>query len=40
MIELFDFEDGYGQVPAHSHKNKNGEMGGWVSENARVFGNA
>lgn len=30
----FDFEDGRGPVPAHRHRNPDGSVGGWVSDEA------
>ena len=48
----YDFQDGYGPVPAYRHRNPDGSIGGWVadtasvddtayiSENAKVFGTA
>ncbi len=35
-ITKFDFEDGRGEVPAHQHVNKNGDVGGWVEDNCTV----
>ena len=35
-IQLYDFEDGLGFVPAHQHKNPDGSVGGWVAETAWV----
>ena len=31
-MELFDFKDGHGRVPAHRHVNG----GGWVADTAKV----
>ena len=36
MITTFDFNDGNGLVPAHRHKNPNGDFGGWVANSAIV----
>ena len=33
---MFDFDDGRGEVLAHRHINKNGELGGWVEDNCEV----
>ncbi len=36
----FDFQDGYGPVPAKRHRNPDGKLGGWVANTARVYGDA
>ena len=33
---VFNFEDGNGEVPAHRHVNPDGSVGGWVADTARV----
>lgn len=33
-VEFFDF--GFGKVPAHRHRNPNGELGGWVDSRSVV----
>ena len=37
---MFDFEDGKGHVPAHRHKNSDGNEGGWVANTAFVSSTA